>query len=103
MSMQRNVIALILIAAASLAGCAAREACQSGECRSDSAITADVQAKLNQYPDLGPPNLINVETRNHIVYLSGSVSAGIQKETAEEVSTKSPGVERVVNTIEVTH
>ena len=90
-----------LVLAANLVGCVAQPKCGSSECVSDAKITTNVEAQLNRYPELGPPNLISVETRDRVVYLSGSVSAGEQRRTAESVVAALPGVEKVVNTIYV--
>jgi hypothetical protein len=39
---------------------------------------------------------------DHVVYLSGEVSAGLMRETAEAIARKTPGVTRVEDTIAVT-
>jgi osmotically-inducible protein OsmY len=96
-----HLLTVVLVASANLAGCATQPKCGSGECASDAKITHNVEAQLNRYPDLGPPNLISVETRHHVVYLSGSVSAGEQRETAVSLVAGMAGVERVVDTIYV--
>jgi hypothetical protein len=44
-----------------------------------------------------------LQTLDHVVYLSGEVSAGEMSRTAEAVAPKSPGVTRVVNNIAVRH
>jgi osmotically-inducible protein OsmY len=54
-------------------------------------------------PDVGPPNVVHVQTVDHVVYLSGEVSQGLMKQTAEDVARQTPGVTRVVNDIAVTH
>jgi len=59
-------------------------------------------SELKQHPELGPPNQINVETSNHVVYLSGEVSEGSLDRMAEWVVDGTPGVLSVVNTIAVT-
>lgn len=93
--------ALILISA--LTGCATQEKCGSGGCPSDAKITADVQAAFTQHPELGEPNSINVQTRNGVVYLTGPVSQGEMRATAESVARQVQGVARVEDTIYVTH
>jgi osmotically-inducible protein OsmY len=70
--------------------------CGFAGCPGDSAITADVQASLNQHPIL---NLLHVKTLNGVVYLSGTVSSGFQREIAESVAHQVQGVTRVVNSI----
>jgi osmotically-inducible protein OsmY len=94
---------VILILAGTLSGCAAYDKCKSGGCSRDAQITTNVQARFQQHPDLGPPNSISVQTLDHVVYLSGEVSAGELSSAAESVAHEVPGVTRVVNSIAVTH
>jgi osmotically-inducible protein OsmY len=89
---------LILIG---LSGCATFEKCRVEGCAGDSKITADVHAAFAQHPELGEPNSINVKTTNHVVYLTGSVSAGEMRATAESVARQVKGVARVEDSIYV--
>ena len=91
--------AMILMSA--LIGCATSEKCGEEGCQSDAKITANVQTAFAQHPELGPPNAINVQTLNHVVYLSGVVGQGLIRETAESVAQQTQGVARVENTIAV--
>jgi osmotically-inducible protein OsmY len=68
----------------------------------DEKITAAVQAMINQHPDVGPPDSVRVQTLDHVVYLSGFVSTGLMKQTAEDLARKTPGVTRIANDIAVT-
>jgi osmotically-inducible protein OsmY len=77
--------------------------CGFGGCPADAAITADVQASFGQYSVLKAPNLLHVQTLNGVVYLSGTVSAGLQSEIAESVARHVNGVTRVVNSIGISH
>jgi osmotically-inducible protein OsmY len=81
-----------------LAGCVA-EKCGLG-CKGDAKITAAVEARLNQHPEIG--NLVTVQTLDHVVYLTGYVSAGEIGRTAEAVAQGTPGVTKVVNNISAT-
>jgi osmotically-inducible protein OsmY len=101
----KSLIPLSVLATALLllAGCAEERQCGFRGCSADAAITANVQALIKQHSDLGPPDSIYVQTLNHVVYLSGQVSDGIMKQTAEALAKTSPGVTRVVNTISVEH
>jgi len=92
---------VILILAGALPGCASYGKCESRECSGDAKITTNVQGQLDQHPELGPPNSIGVQTRDHVVYLSGEVSAGEFRDVAESVAREAPGVVRVVNSIAV--
>jgi len=84
-----------------LAGCAAERKCGWGGCPEDAQITANVRTQLNRHSDLEGVNSINVQTLDHVVYLSGEVGDGLMKATAESIARKVPGVSRVENTIAV--
>ena len=91
------VLAAILI----LPGCAVERKCESGGCTDDAKITARVHASLNRHPDLGPPDSLQVQTLDHVVYLNGYVSTGLMKRTAEDIARQIPGVIRVEDNIAV--
>jgi osmotically-inducible protein OsmY len=105
MSKLRTPYALpvILILAGALPGCATEGKCESGGCSGDAKITTNVQELFQQHPELGAPNLISVQTLDHVVYLSGEASAGEFSAVAESAAHEVPGVVRVVNSITVTH
>jgi osmotically-inducible protein OsmY len=93
-------LACVLVLAGAVSGCATD---QSGDGRmTDGKITAAVQARINQNPDVGAPDSVRVQTRDHVVYLSGSVSTGLMKQTAEDLARQTPGVTRIVNEIGIT-
>ena len=77
--------------------------CATLQSPEDAKITANVETQLHQQADLGPPNLLDVQTVDHVVYLSGSVSSGLQREAAEEVAQQAGGGARIVDSISVTH
>jgi osmotically-inducible protein OsmY len=93
--------AFVAIVAGVLQGCATYKDCGFGGCAGDAQITANVQTLFNQHPELGPPNSIQVQTLDHVVYLDGFVAAGLEGSTAESVAHQAPGVTRVVNSISV--
>ena len=95
----RALVTAVILAAA-LPGCAAFP--RSSDPAVDQKITADVEARFRQHPELEAPNLIDVRTINRVVYLSGTVSAGLQREYAKSVASRAPGVTKVVNSISVT-
>ncbi len=99
---QFHALATTLILSGLLPGCAVERKCEAGGCADDAKITASVQALINQHPDVGPPDTVHVQTLDHVVYLSGEVSQGLMKQTAEDAARQSPGVTRVVNDISVT-
>jgi osmotically-inducible protein OsmY len=95
-------LALLLIQTQLLCSCAAYHAwrkCGVAGCPSDAQITAGVRSLLSQHPELGPPNEVYVQTVDRVVYLSGEVATGLQRDTAEAVARRAPGERRVVNTI----
>jgi osmotically-inducible protein OsmY len=101
MSQPKQIIAasVALILTVNLAGCAAYRKCGFHGCPGDAQITAQVQALFAQHADLGPPNLIQVETRDRVVYLTGQVATGLQKEIAGSIARQASGAARVENSI----
>lgn len=93
--------ALAAAVAVSLGGCAAIETwnkCGAG-CPGDAEMSAQVRARLDEYPELLAPNRVYVSTLDRVVYLSGQVATDLQRETAETVARTAPGAPRVVNLI----
>ena len=85
-----------------LPGCAVYqtyEKCGFAGCPDDRRITRDVQALFHQYPALEPPNLIEVQTLDHVVYLNGLVDTDLERQMAESVAAQAKSVARVVNSI----
>jgi osmotically-inducible protein OsmY len=72
------------------------------EITDDATITENVTRLIDQHPDLGPPNRIDVRTAGHVVYLSGFVSAETMRLDAEAIAQGAPSVSRVIDTIAVT-
>jgi BON domain len=93
------VLAFGFFLANAVAGCAAYEKCGFQGCPGDAKLSAEVQALIAQHPALQPPNLIYVQTLDHVVYLSGMVDTGTERQLAEAVARTAPGVKRVVNSI----
>jgi osmotically-inducible protein OsmY len=93
--------AAALTVAAALPGCAVFP--QSSNVAVDQNITADVETRFGQHAELEAPNLLNVQTINHVVYLNGVVSTGLQRLDAELVANQVQGVDKVVNSIAVAH
>jgi osmotically-inducible protein OsmY len=91
----------VLLLSSALSGCAAERKCGWGGCPGDAQITANVQTRLNRHPDLEGASSINVQTLDHVVYLSGDVSSGLMRGTAEAIAQKTPGVARVEDSIAV--
>jgi osmotically-inducible protein OsmY len=58
-----------------------------------------VHALFDQHPALEPPNLLEVQTLNHVVYLTGLVDTDLERQMAESVALEAKGVAKVVNSI----
>jgi osmotically-inducible protein OsmY len=82
-----------------LPGCATLRKCGFSGCPGDTEITAQVNALLAQHPALEPPNLVHVQTLDHVVYLYGVLDTDYQRLLAQSVARDAPGVSRVVNSI----
>ena len=93
------MVAVGLTLATAFSGLATAGTC--GGCGDDAEIKAAIATSFQERPYLGAPNSIQVQTIKGVVYLSGGVSAGLMSRTAEEIARRTPGVERVVNTISV--
>jgi osmotically-inducible protein OsmY len=96
---QHSILPFAVLLTAVLSGCAAIRKCGFEGCPGDAKITADVKALFQQHPVLEPPNLLTVQTLDHVVYLYGLVDTDYEREIAEMVALQAPGVARVVNSI----
>lgn len=71
-----------------------------GDRMSDTVITTKIKAKITVNPDLNPFN-INVDTKEGVVTLRGTVTSMNSKEEAERIARDTDGVERVQNMLDV--
>jgi osmotically-inducible protein OsmY len=94
--------ARIYILAVSVVGCATDRPCRVDGCPTDAAITAKVRALMDGHSELGPPGAVEVQTINRVVYLSGFVNSGLERQIAGSVAHEAPEVTRVINSITVT-
>jgi len=100
MSKLRTMIAVVLGAVIGAApGCAVYQKCGFSGCPGDAEITAQVQALFAQHPAIQPPNILGIQTLDHVVYLTGVVDTDLQRKLATSVALEAPGVTRVVNSI----
>jgi hypothetical protein len=95
-SLQALAFAFILTGA--LSGCATFGKCDSDSCRNDAKITSDVRAAIDRHPELGDPDLIQIETSNRVVYLNGELDDVARADVAS-LARQVPGVDSVVNSI----
>ena len=84
-----------------LAGWATYSTCGFSGCPDDAKITANVEAELGKHSELEAPDRVHVQTLNHVVYLTGDVSSGLQSRIAASVATRVKGVSHVENSISV--
>jgi len=91
----------MVLSAASLTGCAVYGRCGLHGCPGDAEITTQVRALFNQHPALEPPNLLQVQTLDHVVYLYGMVDTGMESDLAVSIASAVPGVRQVQNSIVV--
>ena len=88
-------IASAMLLATALSACAAMGPPTSGDAR----ITADVKARLEQYPELQEPNVLDVQTVRGVVYLRGLMGTPFEIRLASSVAGQVSGVTRVENLI----
>jgi osmotically-inducible protein OsmY len=79
--------------------CAQITTCGSDSCAGDRAITAAVELRLDRHPELEIPDAIDVQTKNHVVYLYGLVDTTLESSVAESLARDTPGVDKVVSLI----
>jgi osmotically-inducible protein OsmY len=96
---QLPALTLTFIVSVVLYGCAIYRKCGFEGCPGDAAITAEIETLFKQHPALEPPNLLNVRTLDHVVYLYGLVDTDFERQMAESVALQAPGVATVVNSI----
>ncbi len=65
--------------------------CGISGCTGDAQITSDVRALFSQHPELEPPNLLYVQTLDHVVYLRGVVDTDLERQMAESVALQAKG------------
>jgi osmotically-inducible protein OsmY len=93
------VLALAVILTGTLPACAVYRKCGFAGCPGDAKITAEVRAQFRRHPALEPPNLLHVQTLDHVVYLTGQVDTELERSMAQSVALEVMGVARVVNSI----
>jgi hypothetical protein len=93
--------ACILVLTDALSGCAlydTYEKCGFRGCPGDAKITTEIVFQLNRCSFI-EPNVISVQTMDHVVYLNGVVRSSLEISAAESIAGQIPGVVRVVNSI----
>ena len=93
-------IATVLLVA--IPGCAMYGKCGNHECPEDAQTSAEVRKLFAQYPNLQSPNILYVQTRDHVVTLTGMVNTDYDRRLAESVALQASGVTRVNNLLGTT-
>lgn len=83
-----------------MTGCQAMTGQTAGEIVDDSYITSAVKTNLAT-DKLVSLTRVEVETNNGVVYLTGQVQTAEQRSHAASVASKTKGVKRVVNNLQV--
>ena len=94
-ALQIRRIACALLLGSALCACAAFTEPDARDAR----ITADVTARLAQYPELQAPNTLDVQTLHGVVYLRGLMATPFEIGLAGSVAGQVSGVRRVENLI----
>jgi len=94
-ALQIRRIACALLLGSALCACAAFTEPDARDAR----ITADVTARLAQYPELQAPNSLDVQTLHRVVYLHGLMGSPFEIALAGSLASQVPGVRRVENLI----
>ena len=97
------VMALPAALLGTLLGCATDRPCAPEACVSDANISSQVEAAMNQHPELEAPNSVRVQTADRVVYLHGHVDTEMQRDVAEEVARQVPNVKHVVDSLRTTY
>ena len=72
-----------------------------GRTADDAHIETAVEAALESHPALGASSSIQVQSIDHVVYLHGLVDNYPEKLLVQSLASKTEGVERVVNSLEL--
>jgi osmotically-inducible protein OsmY len=86
-----------------VAGCASVGTCGFGGCPDDSKLNAAVWATLKSHPAAQPPNLVHVQTLNHVVFLRGQVDTDTERLSLEEAARGVAGVKCVQDLINLSY
>lgn len=94
------IVAMAILAAAGLGGCASTATESNDQAIADSTITANVKAALVQDPETRAANIM-VNTLDGTVELTGFVNTRAQRHDAVEVARNVAGVHRVRDELQV--
>jgi osmotically-inducible protein OsmY len=92
-----SAAAAAVVLACGLGGCAAMQGPPSADSADAAALKARVAERLAHDPALDPPIPLNVQARNRVVYLYGTVSSERQRELAASIAAQTQGVDKVLD------
>lgn len=95
-----RVALVLLLGLSAVTGCRSTTGQSVGQNIDDSAITAQVKARLAA-AEAETLTRIDVDTENGVVYLNGVVDNAAMKTQAEQIARSEEGVRRVVNNLQV--
>jgi len=94
-----SALALSMVLAGALAGCAGFGRCSPENCVSDKATLAELNRTLAQHRELGAPADIHAQVINGVAYLTGLVDTDLEVRRAEAIASQVDGVKEVVNSL----
>ncbi|HEY1726635.1 MAG TPA: BON domain-containing protein [Steroidobacteraceae bacterium] len=97
------MLLLTITLAPTLSACATYRKCGLRGCPGDAQITTKVETAFDQYPVLGGPNIIRVQTLDRVVYLNGLVATDLQRDMAADVAAHAADGAKIINSIAVTN
>ena len=95
------IIARMPLVALTLAAATVSAQAQARDTSADATITSSIDSALDAYPQLGAEASIQVQAIGRVVYLHGLVDTNPDRALVQSVAEKTPGVDRVVNALEL--
>jgi osmotically-inducible protein OsmY len=96
---QISALALSMVLASALAGCAGFGRCSPENCTSDKTTLAELNSVFASHRELGAPAAIHTQVINGVAYLTGIVDTDLEVRNAERIALQVPGVKDVVNSL----
>lgn len=93
-----------LVVVGGLCGCATygdSSRCRDAPCAEEATVTTEVEQRIRDERDLGPPNQVYAQTLGGTVYLTGQVTTDVQRYKAERIARQVSG-DRLVDNLVVT-
>jgi osmotically-inducible protein OsmY len=94
-----SALALSMVLAGALAGCAGFGRCSPENCASDKQTLSELNSALASHRELGAPADIHSQVINGVAYLTGVLDTDLEVHNAERIALQVPGVKDVVNNL----